>query len=237
MTSPLWRRPLLRQSTLLFDWWHGDGSLLARTGQQGVFVRGSAGTVALPGGNFTYPSGVPRWTPTGLRVDPASSPRVAEVLSWTLDWVLPASFTVYARVAPTWAAETGGVAGAPHIWAVENGASTVRLNARRNSMSAGYTATIDTATTDGAATTTAPVTPQQEVVVHYHQLDAGGTTRIDTGAGLSDWSSAATALTLNTGWTLWAGCRASTGTELNGGLMALKIAAGLFTLAEMQERS
>lgn len=239
------RRPLSRQSSLLFDWRADDGSLIARTGQVLTLTRASTGTVVTPNGTVTVPSGMERFSmvdtdgdsivdTTTLRADNASSPRVAEV--WTATVTLPLALyptlTVYVKHRPDWYATSGGITTDAYLWTLGN--AVPRISLKRDGSDGKYTALIDTVTTDATATQTAPTTRVQEVCVQLTALTTGGKAQVDCGSGLGTLSSAATAIAALGNTTLYFGCFSSTGNEAVSGILALKIAAGALTLAQMQ---
>lgn len=245
MTSPSWRTPLVRQSSLLVDWRADDASLRCRTGQLAAFARASTGDAVTLVGTVTMPSGMPRWEmldtagagvdELGLRVDRASGPRAVEAVSIPVLFGLPNDLTVYVRHAPTWYATAGGV-GTAHRYLFTLGGSVPQLYCYRSSSSGVYLAGIDTSGTDRTETVAAPVTRVQEVCVQFAALLTGGTVRVDAGAGFGSTSAAASAIAALGSAVVHLGCFSSTGTEADSGLLSFKVASGLYTLAEMRTK-
>lgn len=243
MSVASYRRPLSRQSSLLFDWRAEDASLLARTGQLGAFVRASTGDAVSQSGNITMPSGLPRFSMVDsdgsgtvdtitARVDKTSGGRVAEVLSFPILFSLPANFTVYVKHYPDWYATAGALAAKAYLFTLGNAAP--RLSCYRSDSAGQYAALIDTVTTDVTAVVAAPVTREQELIVQFSLLTTGGKAQIDAGAGLGTLTGAATAISAFGSATLFLGCFSSTGNEADSGIAVCKIATGLITLDQMR---
>lgn len=246
MNAPAPRRALERRSTLLVDWRAEDAALTCRTGQVAAFTRASTGDAATSVGTVTLPSGLPRFSmidtdgaggvdTLALRVDKTSGGRAVEVVAIPLLFTLPANFTVYVKHAPDWYATAGALAAKAYLFTLGNAAP--RLSCYRSNAAGTYVAEIDTASTDASASVAAPVTRVQEVAVQFSLLTAGGKAQIDAGAGLGTLSSAATAISALGSNTLYLGCFSSTGNELDGGVLACKIASGLYTLDQMRVKT
>jgi hypothetical protein len=243
VTTP--RRPLSRRSTLLFDWRAEDASMTARTGQALTFARNSAADLVTLLSTISVPAHVPRFAMVGgtsatldtpvLRINEASGPRVAEVVTAALGFSLLADLTIYAKHCPDWYATSGGITTDAYLWTIGN--AVPQISCRRASGAGTYIGLINTATTDASQTATAPVTRTQEVLVQIASLLTAGTVKVDAGSGLSAASSAATAVAALGSMTLYLGGLSSTGTEMRSGLVELKIASGLYTLAQMRTRS
>lgn len=244
--SPTPRVSLERRSRLLLDWRAEDAMLRARSGQLLAFTRASVGGVVSPVGTINVPSGYPRFSmvdtdgtggvdAVGMRVDKASAPRVAEVVSVPLEFTLPDDLTVYIRHAPNWYATSGALASVAYLFAL--GTTAPRILLYRSNTAGQYAGWIDTSTTDATATVAAPTTRVQEVCMQVRDLHAGGRVKVDAGAGFGTESAAAAAFTSLVANTAYIGTFASTGNEADSAIFEVKMAAGLFTLSEMRTKS
>ena len=158
--------------------------------------------------------------------------RIADAVNLVSAWPFSNNLTVYAKIAPDWAAVSRGIG--TTAYGVTLGNAVTRLSVSRAGASGGWTGLIDTSGTDASTTQAAPVTPMQEVCVQFANLAGGGTVAVDVGTGLSAPSSAASAASVLGSADVFIGGFSSAGNELGGGLIGLKIAAGLFTMTQMR---
>lgn len=162
----------------------------------------------------------------------AAAGRLADALTLAATWPFQTNLTAYLKAAPAWSALAGGIGVA--AFGLTLGNAVTQLSVSRAAGSGVWTGTIDTSGTDASKTGTAPVTPLQEVCVQFAGLLTGGTVAIDVGSGLSVVSSAASAASALGSSNIYVGGFSSAGNEFGGGLIGVKLAAGLFTMQQMR---
>jgi hypothetical protein len=130
---------------------------------------------------------------------------------------------------PLHADATGTLGQNPRIF--EIGTASSALIGNFNSTARQFVGQIDTPTTDATQTASIPAGTSLTTTWQFKNLTTGGSVAIDTGTGLSAFSSAATAFSAFGNQTLRIG--GSGGDELYGGLMDLLIVRGLLSRDRM----
>jgi len=215
------------------NWWwvtvSANGVIAANTNQTRFFAADIANA---PVGK-TYFFGANAWDapypasyqgPSG-----GATVRAADAYSVPFNWS-PCDCTVLARVArPLHADATGTLGQNPRIF--EIGTASSALIGNFNSTARQFVGQIDTPTTDATQTASIPAGTSLTTTWQFKNLTTGGSVAIDTGTGLSAFSSAATAFSAFGNQTLRIG--GSGGDELYGGLMDLLIVRGLLSRDRM----
>jgi hypothetical protein len=173
-----------------------------------------------------YPSIVRQKTSGG------TAARSAERLSYPVGFS-PRDLTVFARLArPIWADITGTLPTEPRLYNLATGAPNLWVDFRDSSRT--VRSFINTAGTDANVTQSVPAGAELTICTQYRELTAGGRVKLDVGAGFGSESSAATAFSAFGDQILEVG-HFDGGSQLDGALYELKIAAGLYTLAQMEQ--
>jgi hypothetical protein len=186
--------------------------------------------------NAAYPSSVIRTT-TGM------VQRNADVLAYTVAFNTDLEagetddFTAYAKfLRPVWATGTGiGSIDNPNLFAVGSAslAAAGSLEVYAGGGGVSLNAELRTGTIQASGSRTVPTTSSIEVLGQYENLATGGVCRLDVGAGFGADSAAAAAATALLGGYLNLGDGSNT--EAYAAFTCLKVARGLFTLAQMRE--
>jgi hypothetical protein len=158
--------------------------------------------------------------------------RQADSLTDTLNFGVR-DLTIYSKlVRPLHADVTGDLGFAPGILSIssiESGLAILFAQATRQ-----VTAQIRTAT-DVTVNAAIPAGNTLELAVQYRNLRTGGNVRLDVGSGFGGWSGNASAFTAFGDSTINIGNRLAASQYLHGGLIIVKVVAGLKTLTEARD--
>ena len=154
--------------------------------------------------------------------------RAADALTVPVNWGPATDITVLATLArPPHADGAGALGVSPGIFSIGAGAAA-RIGAYFDPANRNIVGVIDTATTDQTVSAAIP-SGNPSVLFQFKSLTTGGQVAMDTGSGLSAFSSAATAFSAFSSQTLRIGRYDD---ELFGTVGQLLVLRGLFTRAE-----
>ncbi len=176
-------------------------------------------------------SGSEIWS--GIETVGATQSRVAESLTAAMAWAFQDSITLYTKVArPDWYLHSGALQTSHYTLSLGDSAPYLRLG--YNGSSRVCFAQINDGSGNVSASLTQPTSPVNEFCVQATGLKSGGTIRLDVGSGFGSPSATVAAFQAFGDTVLRLGANAAAAGLLGTPLIAVKVASGLRTMADMQ---